>query len=469
MRAALATAVALLAMAPAAGAAYTGTVDVGQKRASLTGSGSVVVTTGAGVFHHRAMGTGFASGRDFDSVKPGEQTVPDGGGWELNVTGGGHDQLELREGESTNPVAWGFGHTFFPGGVPCVVRDPNDRHGAIAFSVHPDDEARLCYPGGIARVTVRGGTHEDQFGVLDTEAGIPLALFGGSGPDRMTESANVPSGVGGTHDPLSAVDFTGGPGSDQVSFDDGPAKKRAAYAIGDGRIKKTPGPPALSFAGVELVWLYPQDGPADIAIGPTGGASVQVFGNFFGQRGPDRIDARGADAPVVATGSLGDDTILGGPFFDFLSGGGGDDAIDARDMASDRVECDGGKGRVRIDQLDQAVKCPTAKRSAPLLALWKAHFDPRSVPAGAKLHLDASSTAAGKVKLTFRRHKGEKLVTEGTASVAVKTGSGSHRLGPKVTRDGNKRALPKGSYSVRAQLRRGDARSKTVTLRLTVG
>ncbi|MFL5781086.1 MAG: hypothetical protein ACJ760_07235, partial [Thermoleophilaceae bacterium] len=291
---------AALAVPAACEAAYTGTVNQSQKRASLTGSGPVVVTTGGGVFHHGAIGAGFATDRDFDSVKPGEQTVADRDAWRLDVTGGGHDGLELREGEATNPVAFGFGHDVFPGGVPCVVRDPNDRHGAVAFSVHPDDEAQLCYPGGIGRVTVRGGTHRDQFGVLDTEGGIPLALFGGARPDEMTESANVPSGVGGTHDPLSAVSFDGGAGSDRVSFDDGPAKKRATYAIGESRIKKTPGPPALSFGHVELVWLYPQDGPSDISIGTTGGAGVQVFGNFFGQKGPDRIDARGADASVVA-------------------------------------------------------------------------------------------------------------------------------------------------------------------------
>lgn len=468
-RLASSTLIAFAVAAPAAGAAYTGTVDQGQKRAALTGSGPVVVTTGGGLFHHGAIGPGFASDRDFDPGKPGEQTVGDRGGWQLNVTGGGHDSLELHEGEATNPVAFGFGHTFFPGGVPCVVRDPNDRHGAIAFSLHPDDEAQLCYPAGIDRVTVRGGAHEDQFGVLDTEAGIPLRLFGGAGPDEMTESANVPAGSGGTHDPLSAVSFSGGPGGDLVSFDDGPAKKPASYVVGNGRIKRTPGPPALSFDGVETVWLYPQDGPSNIDIGPTRGAVVQVFGNFFGQRGPDRIDARGADASVVVTGSLGNDTILGGPFFDFLGGGGGDDTIDARDSASDRVECDGGTGSVRVDTFDQAVKCPTAKRSAPLLALWKARFGPRKAAAGQKLHLRASATADGKVKLTFRRRRDGKLVDEGTAETAVKTGPNAVTVGPKVRRNGKRRALPKGRYSVRAQLRRGDRRARAVNLALTIG
>jgi hypothetical protein len=405
------TALAVGVAAPAAGAAYHGTVNLGQKRGSLTGSGPVVVSTGGGVFHHGGIGAGFASDRDFDSVK----------------TGGGHDSLELREGGPTNPVAFGFGHTFFPGGVPCVVRDPNDRGGAIAFSIHPDDEAQLCYPGGIDRVTVRGGTHEDQFGVLDTEAGIPLSLFGGAGPDTMTESANVPAGSGGTHDPLSAVSFSGGAGSDFVAFDDGPAKKKASYAIGSGRIKRTPGPPALSFAGVEALALYPQDGPSDIDIGPTGGATLQVFGNFFGQRGPDRIDARGADASVVVTGSLGNDT------------------------------------------LDHATKCPTAKRSAPLLALWKARFAPAKVKPGSKLHLTASSTGPSKLRLTFRRRKAGKLVNEGTASSSVKTGPNAVGVGPKVNHGGKKRALPKGTYSVRAQLRKGNTRSKPVILKLTVG
>jgi len=110
--------VAAAFVASPAQAAYSGTVNQGQKRASLTGSGPVVVTTGGGVFRHGAIGPGFASDRDFDSSKPGDQTVGDRDGWQLNVTGGGRDSLELREGEPTNPVAFAFGHTFFPGGVP---------------------------------------------------------------------------------------------------------------------------------------------------------------------------------------------------------------------------------------------------------------------------------------------------------------------------------------------------------------
>jgi hypothetical protein len=446
----LASAALALVAAPAAHADYTGTVDAGAHTATLTGSGIILLSTKDGLVHHDTA-SGIGSSDDFDSQTPGDQTVPDSGGWTVNVTGGGKDKLLIDEGEPTNPLSFAFGHTSFPGGVPCVVRDPNDRHGGISFSQHPAQETRFCYRSGFEEVVVKAASANTDFGVLDTEKGVGVRLIGGDGNDSLTEVADVPSSVQGEfHNPESPVYFVGGPGSDQVTFDDGPATAPATYAIRDGAIRKK-GLPPLQFndADVEFLALYPQDGPSKIVQGATGGVPLTVFGGFFGQKGPDTIDARLADAALLATGSAGADTIYGSVFPDYLDGGGGNDRIDSRDSSIDQVVCNGGTGAVTTDSSDLLTDCPSAKTSRPLVALRAAKFLPSKVKRGKRVTFNALSTVRGKVTLRFKRRV--------TKKVGVKLGANfaSFKL---------PRKLRKGRYEVRATLRG----AKPVKLSLTV-
>jgi hypothetical protein len=448
--AAAAAAAGALALAAPAHAAYTGTVDAGTRTATLAGSGIIILSTKGGLVHHDTA-SGFESSEDFDSSKPGAQTVPDTGGWTVSVAGAGKDELVIGEEEPTNPISYAFGHTFFPGGVPCVVRDPNDRHGSISFSQHPAEETRFCYRSGFDEVVVKAGSGRTGFGVLDTEKGVGLRLFGSDGDDSLTEVADVPSSVQGEfHNPQSPVYFVGGPGSDQLTFDDGPATAPATYTIRDGGIRKK-GLPPLDFneADVESLALYPQDGPSKIVQGATGGAPLQVFGGFFGQKGPDVIDARQADAPLLATGSAGNDTIYGSVFPDYIDGGGGNDRIDSRDASVDQVLCNGGTGAVTADSLDRLTDCPTAKSSRPLVALRGAKLSPSKVKRGKRVTFSALSTVGGKVTLRFARGV--------TKRVAVK-------LGPNFSTLKLPRKLRKGRYRVSATLRG----AKPVKLSLTV-
>ena len=441
---------AAAAVPSAADAAYTGSVDASAHTATLTGKGIIILSTKGGLVHHDTA-AGFASSEDFDSSTAGDQTVPDTGGWTVNVTGGGMDQLSIDEEEPPTPLSFAFGHTFFPGGVPCVVRDPNDRHGSISFSQHPAQETRFCYEKGFDDVAVKASAARTDFGVLDTEKGVGLRLFGGDGSDSLTEVADVQSSVPGEfHNPESPVYFVGGDGSDQLAFDDGRATAPAVYTVRDGAIRKK-GLPPLQFdeASVELLALYPQDGPAKIVQGPTGGASLQIFGNFFGQKGPDTIDARGADAPLYAAGSTGDDVIYGSVFPDYLDGGGGNDKIDSRDSSFDQVLCEGGQAAVTVDKLDRVTDCPTAKSSAPLVALRSAKFLPSKAKRGKYVTFEALSTVKGKVTLQFKRGV--------TKSVKVE-------LGRNLTKVKVPAKLRKGRYKVIASLRG----AKPVKLSLTV-
>jgi hypothetical protein len=472
MRAGLALALAVAvsaAMAPAAQAVYDGSVNAGSSTATLTGIGSVAITAKGGLLHHDAVaapgsGSAFASDTDFDSTAAGDQTVPDTGGWTVNVSSGdddevpGKDFLFVNEGEPPGPLAYAFGHTFFPGGVPCVVRDPNDRGGGISFSRHPAQETRICYVKGFTEVYVRAGDGPTDFTVLDTEPGVALKITGGPGNDSLSEAANVPSSVEEFHNPESKVYFSGGGGDqDYLTFSDGPATAPAVYKVADGAIRKTGLPPLFFDPTVEFLALYPQDGPSSITIGRTGGASLQLFGNFFGQRGPDRVDATGADAQHILTGSTGDDTIVGSALSDYLGGGGGTDAIDSRDASLDQVVCEGGTGVVKADTLDRLTDCPSARTVAPRVALLRAAFAPKKVKRGKKVALHAVSTLAGKVTLKFKR-RGARTVTK---RVSVKQGPNTVRFTPP-------RKLRKGRYSVSAVLAAGGKRSKAVKLSLTL-
>jgi hypothetical protein len=448
---------ASLGAAPVADAAYTGSVDAGQTTAALSGSGSPTITTSGGVLHHSELGPGFASETDFDSTAAGDQTVPDSGRWTLNVTGGGKDTLTVQEGEPAGPLSFAFGHTFFPGGVPCVVRDPNDRGGGVSFSRHPEQETRFCYPSGFGKVVAKAGAGNVDFTVLDTEPGVALYLVGGPGADEATEAANVPSSVDEDHNPASPVNFSGGPGPDGLTLNDGPATAPATYKVADGAIRKT-GLPALTFdATVEGLTLYPQDGPSKITVGRTNGASLQVFGGFFRQHGPDVIDASGADAPLIlTTGSMGDDTIRGSVFQDYLDGGGGDDTIDSRDGNFDQVACNG-TGTVKADTIDMLNDCPSGKATPPRPALWKAKLTPKKVKRGKKVTFGAVATLAGKVTLRFKRGHGRSV----KKTIVVKQGPNTVELKPPGK-------LKRGKYSVSAALRAGGKTSPSVKLSLTV-
>jgi hypothetical protein len=448
-----------MACAPAASADFTGTVDGGSKTAALTGSGSPTITPSGGVLHHSVLGPGFASDADFDSAAAGDQTVPDTGQWTLNVTGSGKDKLTVQEGEPAGPLSYAFGHTFFPGGVPCAVRDPNDRGGAIRFSAHPDQETRVCYPGGFGEVDVKAAGGPVDYTVLDTEPGVTLRAFGGPGDDELSEAANVPSSVDEFHNPESPVHFAGGAGTDYLTLNDGQAKSPATYTVRDGAFRKTGLPPLYFDSGVESLTLYPQEGPSTIVVGRTGGAGLQVFGGFFGQAGPDTIDASAADGPLfVTTGSSGDDTIRGSVFQDYLEGGGGNDKIDSRDAFFDQVVCTGGAATVTADTLDRLTDCPAGKALPPLTALLHSGLTPKKVKHGKKLTFGAVATLAGKVTLKFKRAHARAV----SKTVSVKQG-------PNTVSFKAPKKLRNGMYSVSAVLRAsGGRKSKAVKLSLTV-
>jgi hypothetical protein len=471
----------VFALAPAvAQADYTASVNTATETVTMTGSGPVDLSTGGGILRHGGLGSGFADGTDFDSSQAGDQTVPDASGWTINVTGGGSDTLEVDEGEATNPVSYNFGHTFVPGGTPCAVRAPIAQEG-VQVSPDPAQEMWFCYPSGISKVIVRPGTGSIQYGVLDTQAGVPLYLYGGSGgDDELTESADVPTEVGGFHNAASNVYFTGGPGPAQVTYDDDQGSTPQTYTIGNGGISKT-GQFPLNYSNLaagSLIELYPQQGPSAINISATGGVPVQIFGNFFGQTGPDVINAAKADAEMFVTGSLGNDTITTSPVAGgYYFGGGGNPTIYATDNPGTQINCTSGapaKGTVYAVKADRITDCATVHYPAAKLVLSHLSFKSARVRKGSKLTLRTPGISAGRLTLTYKLHKCHRrrcsYHTIGTRSLNVKSGSSSATFSSQANEGRHHRLkkLAAGSYRVSLMLTAGKLRSNTITITLKI-
>lgn len=471
------TAGAWIASATAASPTYHGTVQTSSKTATLTGAGTVRITTRGGILHHDNLGPGFASATDFDSNRPGVQTVPDTGEWKINVTGGGHDTLEVDEGEATSPVSYTSGHTFVPGGIPCMVRDPHDHHGLVRFSVNPSSETEFCYPHGIDNVIVRGEKGAIHYGILDTQQGVPLHLYGSPHhQNSIDEVAGVPTEVGGFHNPASDVYFLGGKKPAVITFNDGVTKKPVTYMITANEIVKSGLPPLHYSTGTigSIVILYPQAGPSRIDIKPTNGVATQIFGNFFGQKGPDRIDASNADAPSYITGSTGNDTIFASPAGGYAVGGGGSPTIHALNDYSMQVQCaDSGKrGTAYATTQDLVSHCKHVHLSRPVVVLKDVRFAPGGVAYGQGLKLKLPRYVQGTLKLTFQLKTcspgGCGYTTEGTESKRIQANTAALQLSSRVRHNGQSKRLPRGRYRVSAQLSSAGRHSKTVHLSLAI-
>jgi serralysin len=87
--------------------------------------------------------------------------------------------------------------------------------------------------------------------------------------------------------------------------------------------------------------------------------AAQTRAAFFGGAGADTI-----------FGSAGPDRIIAGPGADYVVGWRGDDRVDARDDATDHIECDQGRDRLVLDRFDFPWShCGPVRRSGPSFVL----------------------------------------------------------------------------------------------------
>jgi hypothetical protein len=206
------------------------------------------------------------------------------------------------------------------------------------------------------------------------------------------------------------------------------------------------------------------------------------------------IDGSHADGPLFITGSLGDDTITGGPFSDFVDGGGGNDTINVTGGGSDQVNCSkGSKGSVHADPTDILSGCSnttisnvtgstgptgaTGSGGGVRPALSHARFAPKTVTITrhTTLKLKLKSTTAGTLSAAFllptckHAHGCTHFISAGSLSgIKAKAGSQTVKLADKIKVRGRKRALAAGTYSVLITLTAGGVKSAPVAASLTV-
>jgi hypothetical protein len=260
-----------------------------------------------------------------------------------------------------------------------------------------------------------------------------------------------------------------------ITFNDGVTTKPATYTINASTIGKS-GLPTLHYSTQSLgslLILYPQAGASKIEIKPTNGIATQIFGNFFNQKGPDRIDASNADAQAFITGSTGNDTIFASPAGGFVSGGGGSPTIHTLNDYTMSIMCapSGKRGTAYVTTLDLVSNCKHVHRSKPVVVLKDVRFSPRHVPSGARLTLKLPSYVQGTLKLTFQlaNCSGGSRCNQGVVSKRVRGGTTTLRLSPKARKGGHEVQLRKGRYRVGAQLTSRGRHSKTRHLSLVIG
>jgi Ca2+-binding RTX toxin-like protein len=183
------------------------------------------------------------------------------------------------------------------------------------------DTGKDTLHGGAGDDTVDGGDGNDA---IDGDAGNDT-LRGGPRRDVLTGGAGTDA-------------LEGGDGIDLVSYEDKSGSQPVSISLNGAADDGEPGE------------------------GDTVAGDVE---NAVGSDGPDTITGN-ADANDLDAGN-GSDVIAPGGGPDFVDGGPGDDRVEARDGAQDRIECGDGNDLVVSDEFDTATNCETVQASRELM------------------------------------------------------------------------------------------------------
>jgi Ca2+-binding RTX toxin-like protein len=288
LAAALAATMAITAV-PAGAAATSASINGNNATLTLDGSDDTeTVSVVGGLLAHTAVGGGLNSATDWDSVTPGDQTVPADGTFHIAVDGG----------------------------------EGNDSITVLAKNTE------------IADVFLAGGVGDDVLTGADTGD----SLDGGDGNDRLVGAKGVDKMNGGAGN--DTLVWNNGDASDTLNGDAGNdgVEVNGSSTLGDvftldanaGRVK---------FQRTNLV-AFTLDASAErFQVNGLGGNDSLTASNGVGALTLVSVDGGAGDD--VVNGSDGPDLLLGGEGTDVLSGGGGDDRI-VGDRGSDTMN--GGSG-----------------------------------------------------------------------------------------------------------------------------
>jgi Ca2+-binding RTX toxin-like protein len=288
LAAALATTLAVTAVP--AGAAATSATIVG-KTATLTldrSDDNETVSVVGGLVAHTAVGGGLNSANDWDSVTPGDQTVPADGTFHIAVDG--------AEG--------------------------NDSITVLAKSTE------------IADVFLTGGVGDDVLTGADTSD----SLDGGDGNDRLVGAKGADKMNGGAGN--DTLVWNNGDASDTMNGDAGNdgVEVNGAATAGDV-FTMDAGAGRVQFHRTNLAPFTLDASAERFQVNGLGGNDSLTASNGVGALTLLSVDGGAGDD--VVNGSDGPDLLLGGEGADVLSGGGGDDRI-VGDRGSDTMN--GGSG-----------------------------------------------------------------------------------------------------------------------------
>ncbi len=242
----------------------------------------------------------------FDGSSAGLSVTVGGGDGNDSIVGGvGHDVLEGGRGSDTLTGGAGFdtlqGGADTEFGLDLLLESFNAditltaSQMIVASGGHTDFDS----VSGFERVMLLGGSGANRIDASLCE--VPTSLYGGSGNDVLT---------GGRRDDLvdgQGGDDTAGGGLGRDTLIGGPGASDVLFEIADFDIS----------LGVSEVYR--------------GGETAQLVGiekaMFWGNGGPNRLDATNSSIPVTLFGGGGNDTLTGSSQADGLDGQAGNDLL----------------------------------------------------------------------------------------------------------------------------------------------
>jgi Ca2+-binding RTX toxin-like protein len=421
--------VAALAVALAASLGATAApANAGVSSASINGitatlnldgaDDNVTVSVSNGLLVHGQTTGGLASGADWDSATPGDQTVPANGTFAVAVGGGGgNDSLTV-----------------------------------------------LAKPSEIGLAALSGGDGDDLLTGSDTGDG----LNGGDGNDRLVgaKGGDLMQGDGGN----DTLVWNNGDGSDTIDGDAGndTTEVNGNPTLGDAftAFMLSPDATRVTFQRTNLVpftldasterfqvnGLGGDDSfSADAGVGALtllavdGGAGADTFS---GSDGPDLL--QGGDGNDVLDGADGDDRIVGDRGNDTMNGGAGDDTLvwnngDNSDVIngdpppSPKGPSGSGRDDVEVNGAPAAGDVFTVQPNGARIKFDRPNLVPFSLDIGTSESLHANGLGGddtitvgdvGSFAVTASGGSGNDTLTGGGASETFLGGSGDDTLNP---------------------------------------
>jgi Ca2+-binding RTX toxin-like protein len=368
---------------------------------------NVTVSVSGGLLVHGQVTGGLASGSDWDSAAPGNQTVPADGTFGVVINGGGgNDSIT-------------------------VLAKTTEVDGVKLAGDSGDD----VLTGADSNDSLSGGDGNDR-------------LIGAKGTDEMSGDAGNDTLVWNNGDGSDVMD--GGAGNDGVEVNGSPTLGDAFTIAPDAQRGR------IAFKRTNLVPFTLQTTSERFQVNGLGGADSLASADGVGAR--TLLSADGGAGDDTLNGSDGSDLILGGEGNDVLNGGAGDDRI-VGDRGTDTMDGDtgddtlvwnngdgtdvmnGGDGRddVEVNGAPAAGDIFTVQPSGSRIKFDRANLVPFSLDIGSSETMHANGLGGddaitvgdvGVYSVTASGGSGNDTLTGGSSSETFLGGSGNDTLSP---------------------------------------